>query len=152
MTTLLVEDDDDKREQLASFLKQHFQTEIFEAQSVQSAVRAIIQFTFKLVILDMSMTTFDPTLSDKSGGRPQSFGGREILLQMKRRGLQTKAIIVTQYDVFGQENEIKTIKELDKELQEMFPKLFMGIIYYSSQISSWQEKLLKLIKQNKLLS
>lgn len=148
MNTLLVEDDDDKRQQIASFLKELFTSEVTEAVSVQSGVRALMKQKFDLVILDMSMTTFDPTSSDKTGGRPQSFGGREILLQMKRRGVESKAIVVTQYDLFGQGSEVKTLEELDKELRESFPVNYVGAIFYSSRFSGWQDKLNKMITKS----
>jgi len=47
-----------------------------------------------LVLLDMSMPTFDMTDKDK-GGRHRGFGGRDILEDIARRGASTKVVIVT---------------------------------------------------------
>jgi DNA-binding response OmpR family regulator len=150
MKILLVEDDEDKREQLTAFFKNELNGTVIEARSMQSGIKILINQSFDLIVLDMSMTTFDVTPTEK-GGRPQPFGGREILYQMKRRKIGTKVIVVTQYDLFGKDDEETTLEELDKQLYTLFPNNYLGAIPYSVKFSGWQQSLLKTLSKNKLI-
>src|SRR5687767_5359941 len=146
MNILLVEDDEDKRNQLKSFLSEIKNAEIADALSLQTALKLILNKQFDLIILDMSLTTFDKN-SVGSGGRPQPFGGREILSQMQRKKIKSKVIVVTQYDVFNHGKEIISLYELNNQLFALFPEIYKGAVYYSVSISGWQEALTTIIKQ-----
>lgn len=148
MKILLVEDDEDKREQLRSFLSNGEKNSIIEAKSYQSGLKKIIAEVFELIVLDMTMPTFDVTPTE-GGGRPQPFGGKELLQQMSRRNIYTKTIVVTQFDQFGQGDETTTLNELDKLLLETFPDNYLGIVPYSVTYSGWKDNFnRKLISKN----
>ena len=138
MRILLVEDDEDKRDQLRTFLSNEHSNIVIEAKSYQSGLKKIISEEYNLIVLDMTMPTFDVTPIE-GGGRPQPFGGRELLQQMTRRGIKTQTIIVTQFDHFGQGDEVMTIEELDTKLQSAFPYNYIGIIPYSITYSGWKD-------------
>ncbi len=121
MKILLVEDDEDKRDQLSTFLLTNVSDDLIITKSLQSAIRALISNTFDLIFLDMSMTTFDITPTEM-GGRPQPFGGREVLLQMKRRSIFTPVVVVTQYDRFGQGDDETSLSEVGQTIEIIISK------------------------------
>ena len=147
MNVLLVEDDEDKRQQLSTFIKCELSSTITEACSLQSGLRALLINKFDLVILDMSMPTFDITPTE-DGGRPQPYAGREILQQMQRRGISSKVVVVTYYDRFGISGEETTLEELDKQLFTSFPNTYLGAIHYSIKYVGWQNALKNLLSSN----
>ena len=153
MKTLLVEDDEDKRQQLAAFIKGQLSSDVIEARSLQSGLKALIANDYDLIVLDMSMTTFDISPAEnENGGRPQPFGGREILLQMKRRRIATRAVVVTQYDKFGQGDEETSLDELDRQLHEAFPNTYIGAVAYNVGFTGWQDQLLNLLQEHQVIS
>lgn len=151
MRILLVEDDEDKRHQLSLFFVDTFKAEVVEAKSLNSGVKALFSSKYDLIVLDMSMSTFDSSLSDKTGGRPQPYGGREILMQMKRKAISTKAVVVTQYDNFGQNEDLTSLYELDKQLKLSFPNTYIGAISYKGDFVGWQSRLAALLKKENII-
>jgi CheY-like chemotaxis protein len=151
MQVLLVEDDEDKREQLSFFLERKIKDVVIsKALSLHSGVKALSTSHFDLVILDMSMTTFDRTPTE-NGGRPQPFGGREIMHQMERKEIATKVVVVTQYDMFNQGDEVTSLYELDKQLRQLFPNLYLGAVHFSVSYSGWQDDLKSLLLTNNII-
>ena len=141
MRILLVEDDEDKREQLLIFLNENFEYETDEVRSFQSALKAIKSNTYDLILLDMTIPTFDVSPSEQ-GGRAQPFGGEMLLHEMKRRHITSKVIVVTQFDIFGKdENEISLV-DLDARILNQFPDNYLGAIQYNIKYTSWENALL----------
>lgn len=141
MNILIVEDDENKRTQLIDFLSKEFSfANLNTANSLQSGLRKIISGEIDLVLLDMTMPTFDIG-ENEDGGRPQPYAGREILRQMERRDIKIPVIVVTQFDRFGEGNDSLTIDELDKELSQEHQKLYLGAVYYNVTLGGWKEKL-----------
>jgi CheY-like chemotaxis protein len=145
MKILLVEDDEDKREQLASFIKTEIRCELTEAQSFQSALRAIKSSHYDLILLDMTIPTFDITPHD-GGGRSQPFGGEMLLHEMLRREIESKVIIVTQFDIFGKGEDEITLKDLDLRLSQQFAN-YLGAVQYGIAYTGWKDVLAKIIKE-----
>lgn len=42
-----------------------------------------------------------------------------------------------------------TLELLDKELEEEFPNLYRGIVYYNSSVMDWQDKLIEKLGDNR---
>jgi DNA-binding NarL/FixJ family response regulator len=139
---LLVEDDEVKRTQLLDFLKATFPSSyVHTARSLKSGLHAVIKGGVDVILLDMTMSTFDISL-DEDGGRPQAYAGRELLRQMNRRQIFTPVIVVTQLDRFGQGTpEDLTIEALDAQLRQAYPDIYTGHVYYDAAVSGWQEHL-----------
>ena len=82
MKILLIEDDEEKAGKLEEALSLQFSNVSFvRARSLNSGLRALIS-EFKsidLLLLDMSMTSYDATDQDPTGGVPEPFAGKEIL-------------------------------------------------------------------------
>lgn len=146
---LLVEDDEDKREQILSFIKNKFKINVDEARSYTSAINAIRKLKYDLILLDMTMPTFDITASE-SGGRAQAFAGELILDEMKRKNIISQVIVVTQFDLFGEGHEEISLFELDNKLKKSYEKIYLGAVQYSISYTSWQETLEDKINLSKL--
>jgi CheY-like chemotaxis protein len=141
MRILLVEDEESKRQQVTELLRDEFpKSAVVEAKSLNSALRRIAEDVFDLVILDMTMPTFD-IASDEEGGRPQAYGGRELLRHMKRRGVGTPVIVLTQFDRFGKEPDQRSIDELDTELARDHQQNYLGSIRYNVAVDTWRNEL-----------
>jgi CheY-like chemotaxis protein len=142
---LLVEDDEDKRKQLVEFINLKIHSNVTEARSFQSGLKAIKSKSFDLILLDMTMPTFNINPPKEGGGRSQPFGGEMLLAEMVRRGVVTPVIVVTQFDLFGKGDEEVTLTDLDARLQEQFPKNYLGAVPYRISLTSWEDALLKKI-------
>jgi len=147
MKALVVEDDENKRRQIVEFLATEFpQFNTIIAQSYQGGLKAIVSEKPDVVLLDMSMPSFDISADDDGGGK-QAFAGREILRQLFRRGLFVPVVVVTQFDQFGDPGSVVTLGELDGRLRIAYPQIYAGAVFYSAGSDSWKVDL-----ENRLLT
>ena len=147
MHILVIEDDDNKRQQLGEFLAaSYIGLDLVGARSLNSGLRHLTREQFDVAIIDMTMPTFDVTETEE-GGRPQAYGGRELLRKMARKGIETPAVVVTQFDSFGSGADRLTLEQLDQQLRERFPGIYAGSVYYSAIEDRWREDLSRLLKQ-----
>ena len=145
MKILIIEDDPNKAGQLMKFLEDKLSSiNIKLKKSYKSGLKELLRDDYDLILLDMSMPTFDITI-EESGGKPLPFAGKEILRQMKRRNVTIPAIIVTQFESFGEAEKKITLDKLKNELSQEFSRIYIGTIYYNPAGSDWQNLLLNLI-------
>lgn len=141
MRILLVEDDLNKASQIGRFLcSLPDKPNVTMASSYVAAIERIINNECDLILLDMSIPTYDVDVDDE-GGRPRVFGGRDILRQMERRRIYLPVIVITQLDTFGNERESSTRDELDRELARAHPRHYRGMVYYNAAVEGWKEEL-----------
>lgn len=142
---LLVEDDPNKVKQIVEYLNsEKHQLPSFDLEikkSFQSGLNAILYNKFDLILLDMSMHTFDRTINEP-GGEHMQFAGEDILKEMYWNDIPTKAIIVTQYDIIGE----KSLSELKDYWQREFTDIYVGTVFYGVDESNWKPELLKFLK------
>jgi CheY-like chemotaxis protein len=94
---LLVEDDEFKAADITKVLTDSLpHAEVQRAMSVTSALRAMTKHCYSLVILDMSLPTFELS-GPGGGGSPQGQGGLEVLRLARRLENPSPFVIVTQY-------------------------------------------------------
>ena len=93
---------------------------------------------YDLVILDMSLPTFDNNESEHF----QPYGGLLFLDEVKRKKYKVPVVIVTQYASFGEGKGEMTLEEINLNCREKYPN-FKEIIYYLDE--TWKEKLKKYI-------
>ena len=148
MKILLIEDDMNKLKQLVDFIKDSLiETQITERHSYRGGLGEIDNNTdYNLIILDMSLPTYDKTPTE-SGGRPRKFAGRELLRQMKRRELQIPVIIVTQFDKFGEDKDAIVLPQLINELWIDYSDIFYSLVYYNTAYKNWKDELGALLLQ-----
>lgn len=150
MTILLVEDDDRKRSQIESYLREQKPTDRLRcARSLQSGLDALLDERYDLVLLDMSMPTFDvgydeETGEHESGGTPQSFAGWDLLRQMDRYEIDAPVIVISGYEAFP---DGLTLTELDEALRDEFPSTYYGYVFYSTGVAGWREQLTRALQR-----
>ncbi|MBE8599285.1 response regulator, partial [Pseudomonas cyclaminis] len=84
MKILLVEDNHFKREKVLEFLSQISEISVSEAASYNRGLSSAGAEKFDLIVLDMSMPTFDRTETER-GGRFRVFGGKEIVSRLVKQ-------------------------------------------------------------------
>lgn len=136
---LLVEDEAPKRQHIERFIDQLFRSATVRiARSVNGAYDAIEARMPDLLLLDMSLPTFD--IGDReTGGRPQGFGGIEILRYMAAIDIICPTIVITGYDAFPRQGDQPVgLADLRGELEAEFPQLLRGVLHYNSTVDEWK--------------
>src|SRR4051794_5918194 len=145
MKVLIIDDDINKIRQLKTFVVERFPClEIEERRSYQSGARAAVLDTPEIILLDMTMPTFNVG-GKETGGRERRYAGIQILRNVRRKEIRTKVIVVTQFERFGEGDEQITIHELREKLSQEFSGMYAGTIYYEAADSKWTEQLHKLM-------
>ena len=148
MQLLIIEDDNQKAERIKAALSGMEVVKSIEVcRSYQSGLRYLQESTaaVDLVILDMSLPTFDPA-PDVRQGRPRPLGGYEIMRKLKRQGIYPKIIVLTALENFGSREEQISFEELGKKCSSEFSGMFIQAIQYSQSATSWQAALRELIE------
>lgn len=147
MRILIVEDDENKRAQLLLFLNDLLPGDIITTErSLNGGVRRVRRESFDLIILDMTLPTYDAS-PDEPADDTHIFGGRELLSQMERFDIVTPVVVFTQFELFGKPPGEMRIEDLDRELREEFAESYKGTVYYHASIDSWKNQLKALLKQ-----
>jgi CheY-like chemotaxis protein len=145
MKVLIVDDDNNKLGQISQLLTEILQdAEFLVARSYQGGLREVVRNTPDMMVLDMSMPTFDPA-GGNSRWRP--FAGRDVLREMQRHRIYIPVVIVTQFENFGDGTGEKTLEELKAELARDFPLQYAGTVYYNAAQSQWKRELEDLVQR-----
>ncbi len=141
-TVLIIEGEAPKRKHIEDYILTHkngARVNIICCQSVSSSLDFIDENVPDLIILDMSLPTYE--ISDtESGGRPQGFGGLEILRHIKMSGLKCPTLVLTGYEAFMREDGLVELSQLSEELQRDFGSFLKDVLYYNSAYSEWKNK------------
>jgi CheY-like chemotaxis protein len=141
MIILIIEDDENKQVQIRNLISKMFsESKILLAKSYHSGLLSILDNSPDLILLDMTMPTYDID-TNEDGGRPQHFAGREILRQMDRRKVNIPVIIITQFDVFGDGPNELTRTQLDNQLRRDHSRNYQGTVYYNAANNAWEREL-----------
>lgn len=144
---LIVEDDENKLNEIRKFLLDEFKiSEVVVARSYNSGVSEIKKDTFTFCILDMSLPSFDV---DKvvGGGRRHPFGGREIIRKTIRLKSKIKFVVLTQFESFGEGNDLLFKEELESDLKEKYGTSFVELIFFSASSSEWKKDLGRILRE-----
>lgn len=138
---LIVEDDENKKDRIYEFYKSKFEDdEVFWESALVPGLRSAKEINPDFIILDMTLPNYEAGI--QAGFNPmRPFGGREFLRQAVRLKLKSKIIVMTQFETFGAAPNLVDLASLDAELHNLFPKQYIGSIYYHASMSSWQSKL-----------
>jgi CheY-like chemotaxis protein len=141
MRVLIIEDDEFKQRRIEQVVKDFDPSaDLHSARSVNSGLQAILATSPELILLDMSLTTFDVG-PNELGGRPQNFGGMEVLRQMDRLDVVTPVVVITQHEKFASAGREVHLAALRKELVDEHEKVFSGLVYYNSAAGRWEKQL-----------
>jgi len=147
VTVLIVEDDEFKQRRIAQLVRDvRPEARLVLERSVNSGLNGIRNEHPDLILLDMSLTTFDIGPGEP-GGRPQNFGGMEILRQMERLEIAIPVVVITQHERFARGSQEVHLSALHRELTERHGQIFRALIYYNSAAGGWEKPLRAQIRQ-----
>jgi CheY-like chemotaxis protein len=147
VNVLIIEDDPQKAERVESVVKAAAPNATIDVcRSYQSGLRFFEgDKQVNLVILDVSLPTFDPEPGARHG-RPRPLGGYDIMRKMKRMKKTPAVVILTALENFGSPTQQFSFEQLSQKCAEEFPSNFRGAIYYSQSRTSWRDQLTDVIR------
>ena len=118
MQILLIEDNSNKLKQIKRVLTEIYpESNIEEAYSFNSGVRKVYENKWNLIILDMSLPTYDITHTE-SGGDKKPVAGKNIMKRMLNRKIIVPVVIITQFETF--DDDRISLNSLNAEFQDGF--------------------------------
>lgn len=139
MKILLVEDNFFKREKIVDFISSINGHDIIEAASYNSGLTFAMSDEFDLLILDMSMPTFDRTDSDM-GGRFKVLAGKEIVTKLKKQNRLVPFVIFTGFADFSVDTDKLNLDQIN-DLMALMGEPYKGTIFFDSANSKWKDDL-----------
>lgn len=141
MRILVIEDDPNKEGQLLSFCRDCFVgAEVVARRSYQSGLKEAVANPPDLVLLDMSLPNYDVSSSGR-GGKMKAFAGKEILRELVRRQIDTRVVVVTQFEAFYEKDERVSLSQLRQTLDREFPTHYVTTVFYDASGSAWKDEL-----------
>lgn len=137
---LIIEDDLYKSNAISEYLRDELNiNNITCRESLSSGVFEVLDNPdYDLILLDMSMSTYDISDKDPVGGIPESFAGEDFLAQMELLGYKIPILVVTQYDTFGAGDDSFPLKILDNKLSKKHLEIYKGSIFFRSISNEWK--------------
>lgn len=152
---LVIEDDEPKQRSIVGFLAESLPrgVEVRTAESLVSAVAVLSEEDVVFAVVDMSIPTFDFVKDRRGGGQPQGFGGADILRFIDSETVDTKSVVLTQYEEFliTRDGERRDPGGLEAVLSGELDSRFLGVIHYSGQHGVWRKKLRDVLESIHLL-
>lgn len=147
MKILVVEDNVFKQQKVLSFLENAFhEFKVDTAASYNSAIKITKETLFDILILDMSLPTYNKS-SSESGGKFRTFGGVEVLRKLKRKNKLRNFVLLTGFDAFSRDGQTVTIENIELDLASDYSGHFKGLVFYNSSSTEWEINLLKIINK-----
>lgn len=141
MRILIVEDNSNKLKQIRNLLKSKYKScEIAEAYAFNSGVKKVFENNWDLIVLDMSLPTYDITHTE-SGGDKKPVAGKNIMKRMLNRKIYSPVVVITQFETF--DDDRISLETLNKEFEESFSRIWKGTVYYGKD--EWRTELEQLL-------
>lgn len=143
MRVLIVEDNRNKLKQIRDLLeKKYADCEIVEAYAFNSGVKKVLENNWDLVILDMSLPTYNITYTE-SGGDKKPIAGKNIMKRMLNRKIYTPVVVITQFETF--DDDKISLETLNEEFATLFSQIWKGTVYYGND--EWSKEFDLLLNQ-----
>lgn len=148
---LLVEDEAPKRGHIMHLVNDILpMATVSVARSVNSALEVLESVPVDFLLLDMALPTFDIG-GREAGGRPQGFGGIEVLRHMIMAEILCPTLIITGYEGFKRETGVTVdLIQLRSELDDEFGQILKGVLHYNSTYDEWKHTLRSALTTAKL--
>ncbi len=138
---LFIEDNLIKMEAVLKVVKTNYpNAEITTKDSFRSGLRELIGNSYDILLLDMSLPTWDREDVKKQEGF-ERFGGETIMREMKRKERLTPTIVITMFSEFGIGKSFIDLVDLDQHLKSEFNEFYNGFVKYSSSEKKWEDEL-----------
>jgi|JI9StandDraft_2_1071091.scaffolds.fasta_scaffold03889_5 CheY-like chemotaxis protein len=147
LRVLIVEDIETKRLSMTHLVESVFSpVEVHCAASVKSAIQLLDQHSYSLVLLDMSLPTFDLSKLE-GGGTPRPRGGVELFAHLDGAGVEVPIVVVSAYGALEERGSLISLDEISKRLMRNYPGLFRGSVLFDSVYTVWADELSALIRK-----
>lgn len=141
MKILCMEDQEDKFCHIKNVLNK-FSVELEWKKNCQEGLFILRNKAYDYLLLDMTMPFCKDEVSKENY---DSFAGKEVLREIKRKKYPIKVIVVTGFSDFEKGKELITLKELIEEIQTEYSDYYIGYVKYDSTSVEWQERLIMLL-------
>ncbi|WP_083892170.1 response regulator [Corallococcus coralloides] len=142
MKILIIEDDLNKLQRISELIRERApDAQVTERKSYQSGLKEALKEHPDLIVLDMSMPTYDISPTEK-GGRTRPYAGREILSELKRKHVSSRVVVVTQFESFGEGVDAMTLSQLKAQLRADHAKNYLTTVYYHPSETGWRDNLI----------
>lgn len=147
MKILLVEDEKNKSENIKIYLEREFETaQVDITKSYTTAMKSIYKKQYDLVLLDMSIPFTELGQENIDQNEFESFGGISVLDELIRINYQTFVIVITAFDVIGEDENRITLNQLHEQMRIDYPQIYVDSIHYNSSSIEWKNFLKAQIK------
>lgn len=141
MKVALVEDDHQKASEIQDFLVERFPASDLTAySSFNSGLRGILARRPELLLLDMTLPTFDRAPGIREG-RLRPLGGYELMRKMELRSISVPCIVITQLEAFGEGVEKVEFDDVAARCRDEFPHFFRGMVRFQLAGARWKDDL-----------
>lgn len=128
MRILIIEDNLNKLKQIRNLLKKNWpDSEVDETYAFNNGMKKILEGDWDLVILDMSLPTYNIT-STEGGGDKKPVAGKNIMKRMLNKKIFSPVIVITQFETF--DDDKISLESLNEEFKSSFSRIWKGTIYY----------------------
>lgn len=142
MKVLVIEDNPNKLSQIKDFLNEYYQyPQIEETYSFNGGKAKIYEDVWNLILLDMSLPTYDIT-HNEYGGDKKPVAGKNLMKRMLNRQIYTPVIIVTQFETF--DDDRISLNSLNQEFSTKFKDIWKGTVFYGND--DWSIELKKILR------
>lgn len=143
MKVLVIEDNPNKLKQIKNFLNEYYiQPQIEETYSFNGGKARLYEKEWDLILLDMSLPTYDITHTEY-GGDKKPVAGKNLMKRMLNRKIFTPVIIITQFETF--DDDRISLDSLNQEFNEKFSSIWKGTIFYGND--DWNIELKRLLDE-----
>lgn len=131
MEILYVEDEQNKAHQVMQVIKDNIPSaNIYLRNSYNAALMEINRETLDLVLLDMSLPLYDISkcMEYEEDNDFETFAGIDLLEELVRLDSTKKVIIITAFDVLGEDDNRINLMQLDQKMKSEYRNNYRGIL------------------------
>ena len=144
---LLIEDDEKKIDDVKLFILSNYSGfSLTIKEAYQSGLRELMMNAYDMLLLDMSLPTFE-TMDLEGVGSFEKFGGFKIMKEIARKKKQIYTVLITMFDDFGESDTSITLQQMDIVFKLEFQNQYKGFVFYNSKESSWKKALSQHLNQ-----
>ncbi|WP_057462200.1 response regulator [Pseudovibrio sp. POLY-S9] len=146
---LIVEDDAFKAESIR-LIVEHDLAPVFlvEATSVHSAINAIHEGEFDLILLDMSLPSHEAAPGVGTAASMPS-GGMSVLMELDYLGRTDPIVILTQYREIEIDSELVQLSRSADQIKSSYGVSLKGVVLYKHGDRLWKNKLREYLRDVK---